>query len=296
LEEACSDFGKSQQLSPAVGTLLNVARCEELLGSPETAIGLYLQAAALAEDAADQKRAAFAREQAERLERSTPRLVLDTTALPRHTEIRLDSKRLAPTDLDRALRVNPGSHLLEITPPGGAVTRRLVRVPPEAVEEPISIELAVEAQRAAAPRRGGESSPGNESLQLSGPGGLSSPASGASAPIPVEGGSWSSWRWAGFTTALVGLAGTTAGAAMVIGAHTKADSADCDESLVCTPEGDRDRKEAIALLDSGRVVAVTGGVVTLAGVALFVWAPPGERASAKVAVRGPGFLELSGRF
>jgi hypothetical protein len=170
-----------------------------------------------------------------------------------------------------------------------------VRVPPEAVDEPVSIKLTVEVQRATAPPSGVESSPVNESPQVSGPSGLSTSTSRASASVPVEGG-WSSWRWAGFATALAGLGGTTAGVALVIGAHTKADSADCDESLVCSPEGDRDRKEAIALLDSGRVVGVIGGVVALGGIVLFVWDPSGERASAKVALRGPRFLELSGTF
>src|SRR4029079_9496908 len=58
--EACPKFHRSQELAPAVGTLLSLGYCWEQLGRLRSAMDAYSEAEALAGGAGDAKRSAFA--------------------------------------------------------------------------------------------------------------------------------------------------------------------------------------------------------------------------------------------
>ena len=58
--EACPKFEESMRLDPAIGTLLNLARCYESMGDVPAACQRYAQAEALANAEGQTARAGFA--------------------------------------------------------------------------------------------------------------------------------------------------------------------------------------------------------------------------------------------
>ena len=74
--EACPKLARSEELSPAVGTLLNLAYCYEQVGKLKSAIDAYAEAESLANAAGETKRASFARDRAAAVDARTPKLVI----------------------------------------------------------------------------------------------------------------------------------------------------------------------------------------------------------------------------
>jgi hypothetical protein len=66
IPQACAKFEASQQLDPAMGTLLNLAACEELAGHIPRACGFFREAEKRGQAGTD-VRARFARERADRI-------------------------------------------------------------------------------------------------------------------------------------------------------------------------------------------------------------------------------------
>ena len=80
--EACGKFEESQRLDPAIGTLLNLARCYELDGRLATAWQTYLAAEKMARVGKDKKRANAAKDLAGKLEGRLPKLIISVTDRP----------------------------------------------------------------------------------------------------------------------------------------------------------------------------------------------------------------------
>ncbi len=253
LGPACAAFRESQRLAPAVGTLLNLARCQERKGALGTARRLYEQAAEMAEKQGDEQRASFARTQAERL----PPLAEQPS--PGSGAADAENGRAASGHSSSG---SDGTSLSTTTTPLSSTN----------YSSPSQATVSTTASFTPLPSPPPTPSPGEET-------------------------SFTAWRWAGLTTALVGAAATTAGLVMVLNAHAKADGADCDANLDCTEEGFRERSEAINDLATARVVSITGGVVTAAGVGLFLLAPPAALGGATASSRRAStFVALRGRF
>ena len=65
--KACPKFEESNRLDPAVGTLLNLAACEEKAGKRAQACTHYAEVARLTQQSGQQERAKFAQEKAQNL-------------------------------------------------------------------------------------------------------------------------------------------------------------------------------------------------------------------------------------
>jgi tetratricopeptide (TPR) repeat protein len=74
--EACAKLARSEELSPAVGTLLNLGYCYEQVGKLRSAMDAYAEAETLATAAGEAKRASFAKERFAAVEPRTPRLIV----------------------------------------------------------------------------------------------------------------------------------------------------------------------------------------------------------------------------
>ena len=115
-EEACDRFARSQQLDPAVGTLLNLGECYEQVDKLATAWLAYRQATALAVTRKDERRASIARSAAARIE---PRLALLSIASPKATPpgmtVTRNGVRVDPAAFDALLPVDPGLQTIEVT-------------------------------------------------------------------------------------------------------------------------------------------------------------------------------------
>ena len=115
-EEACDRFARSQQLDPAVGTLLNLGECYEHVDKLATAWLAYRQATALAVTRNDERRASLARKAAARIE---PRLALLAIATPKAPPpgltVTRNGVRVDPAAFDTPLPVDPGPQTIEAT-------------------------------------------------------------------------------------------------------------------------------------------------------------------------------------
>jgi hypothetical protein len=114
--EACTKFGESQKLDPQLGTLLNLATCHEKEGKVATAWTEFSELVDQAGKAKDQKRLAYAKKRATKLEAQLPRLQLQVPAGT--AELRLDGIVLGEGVWTSLLPVDPGDHWLAYSGPG----------------------------------------------------------------------------------------------------------------------------------------------------------------------------------
>ncbi len=113
--EACPKLAESQRLDPAVGTLLNLAVCNERLGKTATAWAEYRDAESIAKREGRPDRVTYAREHATRLEPRLSRLFLVRANGNRDPdlEVRLDGVVVGEPALGSPIPVDPGPHRIE---------------------------------------------------------------------------------------------------------------------------------------------------------------------------------------
>jgi hypothetical protein len=131
--EACAAFEKSQQLEPAVTTLLNLAGCREKNGQLATAWGLFLEAerqTRSATDASGTKLHDVAKQRAQALEATVSKL---TIKVPQKSaieglEIKRGSERVDSVMWNRALPIDGGTYSITARAPGATVWSTRVTV------------------------------------------------------------------------------------------------------------------------------------------------------------------------
>ncbi|MEZ4442747.1 MAG: tetratricopeptide repeat protein [Polyangiaceae bacterium] len=115
-EAACAKFSESLELFRRASTLLNLGACHEQLGHTATALGFWVEGAALLPS--DDKRMEIARAHAAELEERAPRLhIVLPNALPALAVLTLDGRELSTKELDEVLRLDPGPHQLRLSAP-----------------------------------------------------------------------------------------------------------------------------------------------------------------------------------
>jgi len=114
--KACEKFKESNRLDPALGTVFNIADCEEKLGRLATAWQLFQEVAQRLP--ASDERQGIAKERARTLEPRLPKLAvrLAPTAPPK-TQVQRDGVELGAASLDTPLPVDPGPHSVTATAP-----------------------------------------------------------------------------------------------------------------------------------------------------------------------------------
>jgi hypothetical protein len=210
-EEACEKFAESQRLDPGVGTLINLAACEEKLGKLASAWEKWQRA--LEGLRADDKRRPGVEKRAAALEARVPRLEIRLSAgAPPGTAVMRDAVELGPASLGLALPVDPGPHRVSVSAPG---------------REPKSYELSLE--EAEMKTLEVEPGPAPAVRQPSAP---LVPAEPEPAPGPDQD---TGRRTAGFVTLGVGAAGLLVGSIAGLLALQKKGEMDDD----CSRRGDR---------------------------------------------------------
>lgn len=117
--EACAKLKESEQLSPAIGTLLNLGYCWEQLGRLKSAMDAYGEAEVMAGSAADAKRSSFAKERFAAVEKRAPKLVIRLT--PQSTpdlEVSRNGVSVAKADLEKPIAIDPEDHVVAASAPG----------------------------------------------------------------------------------------------------------------------------------------------------------------------------------
>ena len=117
LLEACKKFDESLQENPAaIGTLLNVALCDEKLGKIATAVDRFSEARIRAKEQGLPEHIRAAEEHIAALTPSVPHVTIKLTEQLPETKILLDDKLLAPGAIAN-VPVDPGDRVLVVSAP-----------------------------------------------------------------------------------------------------------------------------------------------------------------------------------
>jgi hypothetical protein len=242
---ACGKFAESQQLEPAVGTLLNLAACEEQRGQLLEASRQWKAAVSLARSTRDERVAEAERRSRtldERIPRLTVRLALGS---PAGTSLRLVPAVGSERELESGTseRVDPGKCRVVVSAPGRQ-------------ERSYDVELLA----------------GKESTLEAEPGG---PTDGAS-----DGGStsWTPVNSAGAVLGGLGVISVIVGAVFGSKALSKQDEATpyCDANNLCDQTGVDLRDEGLTAARVSTATIVIGGLLLAGGVALMLVPAPEE--------------------
>jgi hypothetical protein len=114
---ACAKFRESNRLDPAVGTVFNIADCEEKLGRLATSWTLFQEV--VQRLPSDDERRTIASERARSLEARVPTLTIHLVHSDRtDVVVRRDGVVLGAASLETALPVDPGEHTVIVEAPG----------------------------------------------------------------------------------------------------------------------------------------------------------------------------------
>jgi hypothetical protein len=246
-ESACSKLEESYRLDAAVGTLLNVADCEEHLGKIASAWQRYQQAGEQLPPS--DPRGTIAKQRARTLEQRLPHLtvILDKAA-PSGTKVRRGEVELGAGSLGTALPVDPGRHTVKVTAPGREDRSFVITVREQAT---VAIEVA---PGKALPRTGMPDAT----------------APGAS-PATRGGMSMSPLRITGLVVGGVGVASLAAGLAtgIILQGKVTAIKAYCPGPQ-CSTLGKAVSDSAKPLLPFNAAALIGGGAFAAAGLALVI--------------------------
>lgn len=146
IDVACQKFEASLKLDPALGTLLNLAKCHGMQGRTATAWVEYRDAAAQARREGQMPRAIGAEKLGAELEATLPKTrVRVAQPAAEGLVVLLDGKELAAGSFDTALPIDPGRHAFEARAPGRTPWKYALTIPSAAVEIEVDVpELQVE--------------------------------------------------------------------------------------------------------------------------------------------------------
>jgi hypothetical protein len=241
---ACGKFAESQRLDPAVGTLINLADCEEHLGELARAWEHWREA--VERLSSDDERRPVVAERAAAADKRVPRLTLKLApgAVPAADwSIRRDDVEIPVRLLDVATPVDTGEHTVTLDVPGRARSRYVVTLAEGARE---TIELAVGPPELSAP-----------------------PPPMPATPTPVERprAATTSSRWIGLGLVGLGAAAIGIGTATGLAAVGKKDDLadNCFPADVCNERGADAAGDGRALSIASTTSFIVGGAAALAG-------------------------------
>jgi hypothetical protein len=284
-DRACPLLAESYRLEPETGTLLAVGMCREGENKLASARAAYIAVAERAQREGRGDRVKFASERVKRLDVlvSTLLIVLPAGDEPTELEVELDGARVARETWRSPMPVDGGEHVVRVKAlDGRAFTgtvsvaargeRHVLEIP---ALEPAAIPPAFAVQAPTPPAA--EAPPSGQ------------PVSGRGAapdqPAPHH----------PFPSEVLAAGALGAGAALLgVGSYflaraiAKNDSstAACPDN-VCSPEGERDREEALFAGDVATVTLISGGLLAAAGGGLLVYGAmkPKERPTPLAGVR-----------
>jgi tetratricopeptide (TPR) repeat protein len=256
--EACEKLRRSEELAPAVGTLLNLGYCLEQIDKMRSAMEAYSEAEILARKAGDTKRAAFAKERLAVIEPKQMKLIV----------------RVVPPEA-----------------PGLVVTRNGARVPKTDWGQPIPVDAEDFAIEASAPEHAswkgvvtarGDGAVITVYVPPLAPG---SPAAADGKP-PTPTVAFGTRRLGALAIGGLAIASLGAGVGMALAAKGHYDDSQrhCDASG-CDEDGLAEQRSAVR---QGNVatVLVAIGLVT-AGASAYLWIAGGEEKPAKASASRP---------
>lgn len=275
--QAISKLEQSQQLDPAVGTLLNLAECYALLGRTASAWSAYRDATSLAATTKQLERERFAARKAQELEPTLSRLLVTVSPEARVPGLTLTRNGVPlPEGLwGASIPVDPGAQHVEAKAPGRQLWKFDVDVGDNAASARVDVPtLAPEQPAPAAPAPAAVA-----------PVPSAAPAAARPAPQPIDRGASTTppsflptLGWVGVAAGAVSLG---AGVFFFADGRSKISDANCPEQVCVRGIGDK------TLHDSGREheklgvgLGVAGLALAGSGVTLLLLAPAAEEPGA----------------
>lgn len=235
---ACAKFYESNRLDPAIGTVFNIADCEEKQGHIATAYTKFQEV--LQQLTPPDDRIPIAQKRLAALAQRVPKLTIRLAAgAPAGTRVSRDQVQLGKASLGTALPVDPGRHVISVSAPG---------TQPRTVQ----VDLAEGQQRSIEVAPGAPLASGSTHDQ------------GSTAPA-----AHSDHRTLGYVVGGVGVAGLAVGAVtgvMVLGKKSVVDN-NCDSQKRCNQTG-------VDAANAGHtlgIVSTTGFIVGGVGIAAGAW-------------------------
>jgi hypothetical protein len=256
--EACDKFAASQQLDPGLGTMLYLADCYDQAGRSASAWALFREVEDRSRRASQPDRERIAGERASALESKLSKLEVRVAPKQRvrDLELRVAGSVLPQASWNVALPVDPGPTKIEARAPGKKPVTLQIVVTSGATSQVIEIPALADAPLAKTNERAG-------------------------ADRPVAAPQSSTQRTLGFVMGGAGLVALAAGGYFGYRAYAQnTDSkAECrsDEPNACTRAGVDLREQAKMSANIATIAAVSGGVLTVAGLGVILTAPSPNR-------------------
>lgn len=285
--EACEKFAASQRIDPALGTLLNLARCHEQLGRTASAWAEFTQAASEARRAGQKARQKEAEERAIALEPKLVRLLIE---VPEEVnvpalEVKRDGLVLDPAAWNTAVPVDPGLHAITADAPGKVSWSNTIDVKGEGQTTRVTIPLLVDA---AAPPPPAPPSPQPATAPSAPPPPPSQPPASQHASVGTDTVSGMGMqRTIGLIVGGAGLAGIAAGSYFGLTARSKWNDADCPNNVCPTSDRQTLAEDAKTYANGSTVAFIAGGALLATGAALYFTAPSRPSTSAASTRSGP---------
>jgi hypothetical protein len=236
-DAACAALAESERLDAKVGTLINLALCEEARGKLASALDRWDDAVRLAHASGDE-REAYASKRRGEITARVPRLIIRVVSgAPAATHVRLDGVELAQGDLGVARGVDPGEHTVLASAPEGTERKYVVDV-----REGASREIFV--------------APGE-------------PARPVEAPTSSSGGTQ---RVVAYAIGGAGLVGVVIGGVFGMQAINARNDPRCTDG-VCDAAGAQVQRDGMRAGNIATVAFVAGGALLAGGVTLWLTAP-----------------------
>ncbi|HEY8079383.1 MAG TPA: hypothetical protein VIF62_34870 [Labilithrix sp.] len=254
--EACAKFAESERLDPQLGTLLYLATCHAQEGKSATAWAEYLQAADQASRAHDATREKIARDRADKLAPSVPRLTIQIDASNPAVDLSLDGQPVHAS-AGVPIPVDPGKHTIAAS----AASRKPWSQ---------SIDVAAGGARVAVPALEIVSEKVDE------------PPPPPPPPKPEEPKHPSTTKWIGWGAVALGVVGIGVGSAFgVKSLSNKSASDDACNAGACTAAGLASYDDARSAARVADVAIGVGIVAVVVGVVLILVSPSAPSASAQ---------------
>jgi hypothetical protein len=256
LATACPKFSESQRLDAKVGTLINLAQCEEQLGKLASAQRHWAAAQALAHAQGD-AREAYVTQQIDAIASRVPHVVVRLApGAPADTGVSLDGVSVAPGDLGSPLAADAGAHVVVAAAAGRGEHRFDVRTTDGATAE-VTVE------------------PGDVLPPRPPPPPASALATGG-APTTQTGeqpGGTGAQRWIAYGLGGLGVVAAGLGTVWGIQAVNAKGEPGCQNGVCGTDAEAQVQRDGRAAGDRATVSFIAAGVLLASGVTLWLTAP-----------------------
>ena len=250
--EACDKLAGSQDLDPALGTMLYLADCYEHAGRSASAWALFHEAADSAKSAGQADRQSIALERATSLEARLSKLQVRVPAARQVAglEVLINGAVVPRASYDTELPVDPGPTRIEARAPGKKSWTTTLTIADGPSHQVVEVQKLADAPRAAA---------------------------AATATRPDASHSGSTQRTVGYVMVAAGVVAIAASGFFGYRAYSlnKKSKAECraDEPNSCTPEGVSLRESAKTAGALSTIGTVSGGLLVASGITLVATAP-----------------------